>query len=110
LQDDFQFISFYALDFLQHKLNTSLTGEIAGITYHFRVSWQNRRGSFLAFGETEPSAYPHVWMSALRIAKELQAVDFYVEASNLFNQQPVFDRGGIELPGLWIRTGIRVKW
>jgi vitamin B12 transporter len=110
LQDDFEFVSFYALDFLRHKINASITGDMGGIVYHFRVSWQDRRGSFIPFGETDAVAYPQIWMSALRVSKEIKSLNVFVEASNLFNQQPIFDRGGIELPGLWVRGGFRVNW
>ncbi|MCH8545258.1 MAG: TonB-dependent receptor [Cryomorphaceae bacterium] len=114
-EEDFAFESVYALDFLRNKLNIGLQGLLFGdLRYNARVSWQDRRGEFSNING-ELQSYPHIWMSALRLSYERgkgssTAIDYYVEASNLFNQQPVFDRGGIVLPGLWVRGGVIVSF
>lgn len=111
----FAFQSVYALDFLRNKLNIGLQGLLFGnLRYNARVSWQDRRGEFSNI-DGELQTYPHIWMSALRLSYErgkasATTIDYYVEASNLFNQQPVFDRGGIVLPGLWVRGGLIVSF
>ena len=110
LQDDFSFQSVYALDFLRNKLNLGAMGKLGKIVYYnARVTWQDRRGDFdNALGETQ--AYPQVWLASLRTTLRFTSWELYAEGSNLFNQQPIYDRGGIILPGLWVRGGLVVKW
>ncbi len=108
-QDDFAFESTYTLDFLRNKFNLGLQGNVGFLRYNARMTWQDRRGTFTdATGATE--AYPHIWMTSMRISSEIKRYNVYLEGSNLFNQQPVFDRGGIQLPGLWIRGGVIVSF
>jgi iron complex outermembrane receptor protein len=108
-QDDFEFQSTYALDFLRNKLNLGLQGQISQFRYNARVTWQDRRGSFADAAGVE-QLYPHIWMASLRVSMAIKTAEVYAEGSNLFNQQPVYDRGGIQLPGLWVRGGVIIAF
>lgn len=108
-QDNFAFESVYALDFMRHKLNMGVQGKAGMLRYNARLTWQDRRGTYEdASGNVQ--AYPHIWMTSLRMSMAFKSVDVYVEGSNLFNQRPVYDRGGIVLPGLWIRSGVIIAF
>ncbi|MCC5917585.1 MAG: TonB-dependent receptor [Cryomorphaceae bacterium] len=108
--ENFPFVSVYALDFLRHKLNAGIMGKLGKVLiYNARLTYQDRRGDFTNADGLQ-QAYPDVWLASLRLTARFSAFDVYTEGSNLFNQNPIYDRGGIVLPGLWIRGGVSVKW
>ncbi len=108
------YISYYALDYLKHKATAGLQHKIYG---KFGASWQmnyqDRAGTYSVFdrptntftGETEYKPYfiadgKLFWQSAM--------LEFYVEASNIFNTK-YEDLANIEMPGQWIRMGVKLN-
>ncbi len=107
-----QYISFYALDYLRHKIGFGLTHSIfEKINARWQVGWQDRNGGYLAYDittdtETE-TPYEAFWQADLRIYRQTERLNVFVEASNIMNKQHQ-DIGNITLPGRWIRAGITV--
>jgi iron complex outermembrane receptor protein len=103
--------SIYVLDYLQHKFVTSLSHKLflENMQLNWRLTYQNRAGSYLDFATNTVTAYPSFWLTDVRLNYFLPKFNAkaYAEASNLFNQRYV-DRGNVAQPGLWLRFGFAV--
>jgi iron complex outermembrane receptor protein len=107
-----QYMSYYVMDYLRHKLNFSLTHRIfEKVCAHWLIGWQDRNGGYLHYNaedgtETE-TPYEQFWQFDLRIYRKTDRLTIFVDASNLGNKQPQ-DIGNVILPGRWIRAGVAV--
>ncbi len=105
-----EYASYYALDYLKHRLNITLTHRIVEkVCAQWQVRWQDRNGTYLSYDaetgiETEVP-YDPFWQIDLRIYRKTKRLNIFAEASNLGNVQH-YDIGNIVLPGRWIRCGI----
>ncbi len=107
-----QYKSHYVMDYLRHKLNFGLTHRIIEKVYaHWMIGWQNRNGSYMQYhaedGSESEAPYDPFWQVDLRIYRQTERLNIFVEASNLGNKKHQ-DIGNITLPGLWVRAGIAV--
>ncbi len=107
-----QYSSFYALDYLRHKIDTGLTHRISGkINAHWNIGFRDRNGGYLAYdaetgAETE-TPYDAFWQADLRIYRQTERMNIFAEASNIGNKQHR-DIGNITLPGIWVRAGVAI--
>ena len=107
-----QYQSYYIMDYLRHKLNIGITHRIVEkINAHWQIARQYRNGDYMQYNadtdsETE-TPYEPFWQIDLRIYRQTERLNIFVEASNLGNKQHQ-DIGNVMLPGRWIRTGIAV--
>ena len=107
-----QYQSYYVMDYLRHKLNIGITHRIVEkINAHWQVGWQNRNGGYMQYnvedGSETETPYKAFWQIDLRIYRQTEQLNIFVEASNLSNKQ-YQDIGNVVLPGLWVRMGIAV--
>jgi iron complex outermembrane receptor protein len=107
-----QYMSYYVMDYLRHKLDFSLTHRIVENVYaHWQASRQNRNGGYLHYnaddGSETATPYEPFWQFDLRIYRKTERLNIFVEASNLGNKQHQ-DIGNVILPGRWIRAGVAV--
>ena len=106
------FISNYALDHLNHKLDLILSlrvTERAGI--RTSASWQDRAGSYMLFedGEfTDTRPFEPFWMVNLTLFYEIGVVRLFGEASNALDTR-YFDIANVPQPGRWVRAGLEVN-
>jgi iron complex outermembrane receptor protein len=107
-----QYKSNYVMDYLRHKLIFGLTHRIAGKIYaHWLTGWQDRNGTYMRYNAADASEseapYEPFWQVDLRVYRQTERLNIFVEASNLGNRQH-HDIGNITLPGRWIRAGMAV--
>ena len=109
-----QYNSYYVMDYLRHKLDFSLTHRIVDkVCAHWQVSWQHRNGGYLHYNaETDMETnmpYEPFWQINLRLYRQTERLNMFVEVSNLGNKQHQ-DIGNIILPRRWIRAGVAVTF
>jgi iron complex outermembrane receptor protein len=102
----------YVMDYLRHKLTAGLTHRIVEKVYtHWMIGWQCRNGGYMKYSAADNTEYemPYdpFWQIDLRVYRQAERWNVFVEASNLSNQKHQ-DIGNITLPGRWIRAGIAV--
>ncbi len=99
----------YALEYLRNKLIAGLQLNLwkqleLGISYRL----QNRTGSYT---DVNGAVCPYGTYGIVDVRLQWQSphVCVYLEANNLFSRKYV-DYGNIPQPGLWVVSGIKVKW
>lgn len=106
------FLSNYALDHLNHKLDITLSHPVtdqSGI--RATVSLQDRAGSYMLYEDGEfrdTRAFEPFWMVDLKTFYDVGFVRLFAEASNVLNTRYV-DIANVPQPGRWIRGGIEVE-
>ena len=104
----YDFISKYALDYLQHKLSASTLHKIyRNIHASWKFSYQERAGTYSFIDEDEvvrEYAYEPFMLVDSRVFYKKDFMNLYVEASNIFNVE-YHDLGYLTMPGRWIRIG-----
>ncbi len=104
--------SLYALDHLRHKLTASATlRSVGGFEANVRLVYQHRNGSYdVVNPETKQiDAQPYKGFATVDagISHRGKYVTQFVEATNIGNAKS-FDFSGLELPGRWIKIGVKV--
>jgi iron complex outermembrane receptor protein len=107
------YISYYVLDNLKHKLVLGLDHDIIenlGATWY--LTWQDRNGNYGKYDaasatSTETPYKPFVLFDG-KIYYKYKFIDLFVEATNIFNVN-YFDLGNITQPGRWFKAGINVN-
>jgi iron complex outermembrane receptor protein len=107
------FISYYALDNLKHKLVFSLDHDIfknLGATWY--LTWQDRNGNYgkydLASNTSVETPYKPFLLFDGKIYYKYKLIEVFAEASNIFNVN-YFDLGNITQPGRWFKAGVVVN-
>lgn len=107
-----EFVSNYALDFLQHKLDVSLRHPLtANSGFALSLSWQQRSGDFILFEGgtfTETRPFEPFWLADLHMFARFNRITLFAEASNLFNTS-YNDIANVPQPGRWMRTGFTLR-
>ncbi|MFA5418701.1 MAG: TonB-dependent receptor [Bacteroidales bacterium] len=105
-----QYLSLYALDYLDHNLTFNLTHRV--FVKNLRFSWmfnfQQRNGSYVDFASGEVVRYQPVHRVNLRINYQIKQLDLSLTCRNLLNEKTV-DYGNVPQPGLWIIAGLRTN-
>lgn len=103
------YVSKYALDYLRQKVALILDHKIyKGFSASWRASWQERNGTYVQPITNLVKSYEPFLLANLRVQWANKNVKLYVECTNLLDTH-YWDYGGIEQPGRWIKTGIKVK-
>lgn len=103
-------VSQYALEYLRHKLVAGLqTKEWKGISMRLNCRWQDRVGTYTSFNGVLSQYTPYALVDA-RIQKQSQHYTMYLEANNLFDNRSYIDFGNVQQPGLWIVSGITLRF
>lgn len=109
-KDNTDIISLYALDFLKHNVNLFVNHSIIE---NLKASWtftlQKRNGSYVDYSSGMETPYTTVALLNLKLLYVFQNIEFSVSGSNLLNKK-YYDIGNVELPGLWIIVGLKIKF
>lgn len=101
--------SLYVFDFLKNKITLRAGQKIAqNLSMHYFLSYQQREGQYLDAKRKQLIDYPEVWLINLSLHYDWKDFQFSLQAQNLLNQK-YFDRGNVELPGLWAQFGIQYR-
>ncbi len=107
------FLSNYALDYLKHKVDISLSYPLSErIGIRTSVTWQDRAGSYLFFDDgafSDIRDYDPFWMMDLKLFYDIGSVRLFGEASNMLDTRYA-DIGNVPQPGRWVRGGIEVAF
>ncbi len=109
-QDPEVYRSLYVFDFLRHKLTLRAAqnfGEHFSLLYF--MSYQIREGQYRDATSNSLVDYPSVWLLNLSLNYNWESFQFSLKGQNLLNKT-YFDRGNVELPGLWLQAGISYKF
>ena len=103
-------VSQYALEYLRHKLVAGLqTKEWRGFSARLNCRFQDRVGSYTSFDGVLRQYSPYALVDA-RLQKQSQHYTVYLEANNLFDNRTYVDFGNVEQPGLWLVSGITLRF
>lgn len=109
---DFNFISYYVLDYLSHKLSFSVNKEVLKkFNFNFQGVYQKREGTYTEFSDNvwgEEVNYKPFWIFDTKLIYKIKAFQIFVSANNIFNCGYV-DYGNIQQPGRVIKAGISVN-
>lgn len=95
------FLSYYVLDNLKHKLDIEINHKIwKRLNGSWRISYQDRNGM-----RTQTLAFEPFWLVNARVMWKTNRTEIYAMASNLFDKS-YYDLGTIQQPGRWISMGI----
>ncbi|PIQ35195.1 MAG: hypothetical protein COW63_01730 [Bacteroidetes bacterium CG18_big_fil_WC_8_21_14_2_50_41_14] len=105
-----QFLSLYALDYLNHNLALSLTHQL--FIKNLQVSWvlnfQQRSGSYIDFNSGDVVRYQPIHRINLQINYQISKLDFSLTCRNLLNEKTV-DYGNVPQPGFWLIAGLKTS-
>lgn len=83
---------------VQHKT-------IKNFTFSYSLSYQNRNGQFTDAATSQLQDYPDVLLINARLAYNYKMARIYISGQNLLDKT-YYDRGNVELPGMWIWSGV----
>lgn len=109
---DLNFISYYVLDYLSHKLTFSINKEIIeNFNFNFQGVYQKREGTYTEFSDNawgEEVNYKPFWIFDTKLIYRIKTYQIFISANNIFNCEYV-DYGNIPQPGRVIKAGISVN-
>ena len=108
-KEDMDYISYYVLDNLKHKIVTSLNQTLfKNLTIDVKILFQNRDGTYTVFENgnwgTE-TKYKPFWILDAKTSYNWRNLLFFISATNVFDNNYV-DIGNITQPGRWAKIGI----
>lgn len=103
-----EFQSFYALDYLRHKLSIGSGVNLYGLGIDIRASFQKRNGTYSDFSANKEVKYKDVFTMGARLNYKLNFVNIYFDADNIFDNS-YQDIANVVQPGRWLRLGLDVE-
>lgn len=101
--------SLYVFDFLRHKISLRAAQKLGErLKIHYFLSYQVREGQYRDAQLAKLIDYPEVWLLNASLNYDWRDFQFSLKAQNLLNRR-YFDRGNVELPGLWMQVGLKYK-
>ena len=111
-KEDLDFISYYVLDNLKHKLSTSLNQTIArNFTVDLKAVFQDRQGSYTSFENgifSNEVEYEPFWIFDGKVTYKWKKLSCYFSVNNIFNVE-YYDLGNVIQPSRWIKLGISYR-
>lgn len=106
-KESYHLQSYYALDYLKHKLAISLNHKVyKQLGASWTLQWNSRTGKYTAYPENIEKAYTPFALINLRLYADFMRIMTFIDIHNLSNERYV-DIGNIEQPGRWISIGLR---
>lgn len=100
------YISFYALDQLKHKVSVSLQHHIIkNLKVSWFVNYQERNGTYTNFDSGFETSFKPFMTIDTKIIYQFRQTIFFAEVSNLSDKSYI-DFGNIPQAGRWFRLGI----
>ncbi len=101
--------SFYALDYLKHKLTTNITFKIfKSFRGSLTAAWQSRAGTYTQYTSNEEKVYEPFTIMDASISYKAQNFTAFIDINNLFNKHYT-DLGNIPQPGAWVSIGVKCQ-
>jgi iron complex outermembrane receptor protein len=111
-KEDMDFISYYVLDNLKHKLSASLNQTIArNFTVDLKAVFQDRQGTYTSFENgafSREVEYQPFWTFDGKVNYNLKKLNCFVLVNNIFNVE-YYDLGNVVQPSRWIKLGISYR-
>ena len=103
------FVSYYALDYLKHKITVYLEHRIyKRLKADWAMTYQERMGTYTDIITTKETSYPKYITVDLRVSYVSDNWNCFLEAANLFDKK-YQDIGNIHMPGRWLRAGVNIS-
>lgn len=103
------FVSYYALDYLKHKITVYLEHRIyKRLKADWAMTYQERMGTYTDIITTKETSYPKYITVDLRVSYVSDNWNCFLEAANLFDKK-YQDIGNIQMPGRWLRAGVNIS-
>lgn len=103
------FVSYYALDYLKHKITAYLEHRIyKRLKADWAMTYQERMGTYTDIITTKETSYPKYVTVDLRVSYVSDNWNCFLEAANLFDKK-YQDIGNIQMPGRWLRAGVNIS-
>ena len=104
------FQSAYVLDFLSSNFSMSLNQKFESINISWKLSRQDRKGSYIDFASNNEVEYEPFTLISTRVTKQIfNNNSLFIEVYNLLNKDYV-DFGNVPQPGRVIRGGLRINF
>ncbi len=104
------FQSAYVLDFLSSNFSMSLNQKFESINISWKLSRQDRKGSYIDFLSNNEIEYEPFTLISTRVTKQIfNNNSLFIEIYNLLNKDYV-DFGNVPQPGRIIRGGLRINF
>lgn len=104
------FQSAYVLDFLSSNFSMSLNQKFESINISWKLSTQDRKGSYIDFESNNEVDYEPFTLISTRVTKQIfDNNNLYVEIYNLLNKDYV-DFGNVPQPGRIVRAGLKMNF
>jgi len=104
------YLSNYALDFLKHKFGFHVKHHIIeDLSADWNMKYFSRAGTYLDYATGKETSYKPVFLADARIAYQINKYTYFISVSNILDAE-YQDIGNIEMPGRWIKGGIRASF
>lgn len=104
--------SLYAFDQLKHKFTAAIgLQSIENLNVDIRLVYQERNGNYDAAnagGTVETHPYNGFWTVDAGASYKWRWLSVFAEATNIGNSK-YFDFSGLQLPGRWVKAGVKVE-
>ena len=100
--------SLYVLDYLRHQFTLRSSHRWNQWVLSYSLSQQQRRGQFRDARSGELRDYEPVSLINARLSYQLENAQFFLRGENLLDRR-YYDRGNVELPGLWAWAGLEFQ-
>lgn len=105
--EDFDYESLYVFDYLSNKASLRAQHSvIKNLKLSYSLSYQDRNGTFRNAASGKSQSYDDVLLLNARLSYSYSWAELYISAQNLLDKQ-YYDRGNVELPGMWLWAGLR---
>lgn len=108
-KEEADFISYYVLDHLKHKLVGSVNQTIfRNFDIDLKVLYQDREGTYTRFENDNreyETDYLPFWIFDMKANYRRNNLNIFISANNIFNVL-YFDLGNVTQPGRWTKAGI----
>jgi iron complex outermembrane receptor protein len=101
-----QYISYYVLDYLKHKLSISFSHKIIkNINAVWTAVYQKRMGSYALSTTGEEKSYDPFWLFNVKVNWSIKNLNVYLDISNILAQK-YFYYSEVPQPERWVKVGI----
>jgi iron complex outermembrane receptor protein len=98
------------MDYLRHKFNLGIDMRIyKKLGANLAFSYSDRNGAYSNFADGQEKNYKGFTTTDVKLFWRPLNFDIYLNCNNIFDAR-YFDFGNIEMPGLWISSGVNYKF
>ncbi|WP_421752185.1 TonB-dependent receptor plug domain-containing protein [Croceimicrobium sp.] len=102
--------SLYVFDHLRNKITLRVGHRLTEkLSLHYFLSYQDRQGQYRDASSGDLTDYADVFLVNASLDYQIKDFTLSLKGQNLLNKK-YFDRGNVEMPGLWLQAGLRYRW